>query len=119
MSGAPSPYNVGGIQVAYISTDPLSDPVTCSVFYQMAEFANDSYVRQVLQEEISQGGILYLPPVSLCALNVQDPRRAATITGGPLQVTIPLSSWNLDRPDIALDTRDISICTAILESTYY
>ena len=38
---------------------------------------------------------------------------AATITGGSLQVTIPLSSGG---PDIALDTRDISICTAIMES---
>ncbi len=115
MSGGLGPYYVGGIKVAYISTDPLTDNVICSVFYQMAEFANDSYVRQALQAEISQGGALQLPPVSLCALNVQDPTRAATITGGPLQVTIPLSSGSPDRPDIALDTRDISICAAILE----
>lgn len=115
MSGGLGPYYVGGIQVAYISTDPLPDRVICSVFYQMAEFANDSYVRQALQAEISQGGALQLPPVSICALNVQDPTRTATITGGPLQVTIPLSSGS---PDFALDTRDLSICTAILESAY-
>lgn len=117
MSGGPGPYYVGGINVAYIiSTDPLRDDVICSVFYQMAEFANDDYVRQALQAEISQGGALQLPPVFICALNEQVRTRAATITGGPLQVTIPLSSVNPDRPDFALDTRDLSICTAILES---
>jgi hypothetical protein len=119
MSGGLGPYYVGGIKVDYsISADPLQDDVICSVFYQMAEFANDDDVRQALQDEISQGGALYLPPVSICALNEQVRTRAATITGGPLEVTIPLSSENRDRPDFALDTRDLSICTAILESAY-
>ncbi len=119
MSGGLGPYYVGGIKVAYsISTDPLQDDVICSVFYQMAEFANDDYVRQALQAEISQSGVLYLPPVSICALNEQDRTRAATITG-PLEVTIPLSSESQDLPDLALDTRDLSICTAILENAHF
>lgn len=119
MSGGLGPYYVGGIKVAYISTDPLQDNVICSVFYQMAEFVTDDHVRQALQAEISQGGTLYLPPVSICALNEQVRTRAATITGGLLEVTIPLSSENRDLPDFALDTRDLSICTAILESAYF
>lgn len=78
----------------------------------MAEFANDDYVRQALQAEISQGGALELPPVFVSDLNEQVRTRAATITGGTLQVTIPRSSLS---PNIALDTRDISICIAIME----
>jgi hypothetical protein len=111
MSG--SGYHVGGIQVARLGSDPLPDRVICSVFYQMAEFANDDSVRQGLQTQISQGGALELPPVSVSDLHEQDRTRAATITGGQLQVTIPLSRRD---PDIALDTRDLSICTAILAS---
>jgi hypothetical protein len=111
MSG--SGYHVGGIQVARLSRDPVPDRVICSVFYQMAEFANDDSVRQALQAEISQGGALELPPVSVSDLHQQDRTRAATITGGLMQVTIPFSSGD---PDIALDTRDISICTAIMKN---
>ena len=115
MSGPPPTYYVGGIQVAR-SLDLITDDVVCSVFYQMAEFVNDDYVRQALQISISHNGALELPPVSVVSNpNEQDRTRAATITGGPLQVTIPLSSGN---PDIALDTRDISICTAIMANLY-
>lgn len=108
-------YYVGGIEVARLSSDPLPDEVICSVFYQMAEFANDAYVRQALQIEISHNGALALPPVSVSSSYEQDRTRAATITGGPLQVSIPQATPG---PDLALDTRDLSICTAILESAY-
>lgn len=110
MSGGP--YYVGGIEVTRMSSDPLPDDVICSAFYQMAEFANDNLVRQALQIEISHNGALELPPVSVSDPGDPDRTRAATITGGPLQVMIPLSSSG---PDITLDTRDISICVAILE----
>ena len=113
MSGGP--YYVGGIEVARMSSDPLPDDVICSVFYQMAEFANDNYVRQALQIEISHNGALELPPVSVSNSDEQERTRAATITGGPLQVRIPQASHG---PNIAFDTRDISICTAIMESAY-
>ena len=56
MSG--NTYYVGGIEVARLSSDPLPDEVICSVFYQMAEFANDASVRQTLQIEMSQNGAL-------------------------------------------------------------
>lgn len=111
-------YYVGGIRVESSgSSEPLLDSMICSIFYQMAEFANDGSVRQALQAEISQGGALELLPVSVSDLDEQDHTctRAAILTGGSLQVTIPLSSRD---PDIALDTRDISICTAIMESAY-
>jgi hypothetical protein len=98
------------------SPDLITDDVVCSVFYQTAEFANDDYVRQALQISISHNGALELPHVSVVSSpNEQDRTRAVTIIGGPLQVTIPLSSGN---PDIALDTRDISICTAIMANLY-
>ena len=107
-------YYVGGIRVEGSgSPEPLPDSMICSVFYQMAEFANDDIVRKVIQGQISQNGALDLPPVSVSDLHEQERTGVATITGGPLQVTIPLSSG---RPDLALDTRDLSICTAILES---
>lgn len=108
-------YYVGGIKVESMNPYPVPDRVICSIFYQMAEFANDDYVRQALQAEISQGGALELPSVSVSDLHEQDRTRAATITGELLQVTIPLSSRD---PDIALDTRDISICTAVMKSAY-
>ncbi len=109
-------YYVGGIQVEKsASSDPLLDEVICSVFYQMAEFANHASVRQALQTEMSHSGALALPPVSVSNSYEQDRTRAATITGGPLQVSIPQAS---PRPELALNTRDLSICTAILESAY-
>src|SRR6266568_5078254 len=112
MSG--NTYYVGGIEVARLSSDPLPDEVICSVFYQMAEFANDASVRQTLQIEMSQNGALELPPVSVSNSYEQERTRAATITGGPLQVRLPQATSG---PDLALDTRDLSICTAILKRT--
>jgi len=112
MSG--NTYYVGGIEVARLSSDPLPDEVICSVFYQMAEFVNDASVRQALQIEMSHNGALELPPVSVSNSYEQDRTRAATITGGPLQVRIPQATHG---PDLALDTRDLSICTAILKRT--
>lgn len=115
MSGPPPTYSVGGIQVA-LSPNLLPDDVICSVFYQMAEFANDDYVRQALQISISHNGALELPPISVVSNpDEQDRTRAATITGGPVQVTIPEAN---SFPAIALDTRDISICTAIMANMH-
>ncbi len=82
----------------------------------MAEFANDGYVRQALQGEISHGEALQLPNVSISDPHDPDRTRAVTITGKPLQVSIPLSSSG---PDIALDTRDLSICVAVLARADY
>lgn len=108
-------YYVGGIKVENLNPSPVPDRVICSVFYQMAEFANDDAVRQALQTEMSQGGALELPPVGVSDPDGPDRTRAATITAGSLQVTIPLASGG---PEIALDTRDLSLCTAIMQSAF-
>lgn len=102
--------SVCGLRLTVTAGEVYTDPLVCSVFYEVASHISNVDVRNTLQGVLGLGNPSSLPPVTVESKN--DPQGSGkdyTISNQLLQVYIPFSN---DLPAIQ-DVMDSAICLAI------
>ena len=96
------------------NVEPYTDPVVCSVFYQVVGHINNDDVRTTLQGILALGNPDKLPQVNVKSTN--DPNSDAkdyTISNELLQVYLPFTEVNPNLPAVE-DVADSAICLAMI-----
>lgn len=106
MSGRP--IYVCGLRVDF-HTLTATDPLICSVFYEVANHISNSDVRFALQGVLGLGNPSMLPPVE-SQRGGDETGYTYTISNEHLKVYIPISSDDIDPIPVVMDS---AICLAI------